>query len=123
MSLQLEGNEEQPVQDLIQAGVLEHSLCSADWLETAQVLMSLDLLVSVDTSVAHLAGALGVPTVLMLSAPADWRWAQVGHKTFLYEVMTLVRCADPGDWIQALQQVDQEVNKWCVQNRFDEHIV
>ena len=62
VSLQLEGNEEKPMQDLIQAGVLEHSLCSPDWLETAQVLMSLDfLLVSVDTSVAHLAGALRFP--------------------------------------------------------------
>ena len=58
--------------------------------------MSIDLLVSVDTSLAHLAGALGVPTVLMLSAPADWRWGQAGDQTFLYDAMTLVRCAAPG---------------------------
>ena len=64
-------------------------------MQTAEVLASLDLLVSVDTSVAHLAGALGIPTVLMLNAPADWRWGQSGHRTFLYDSMTLVRCAAP----------------------------
>ena len=112
VSMQLEGNEEQPVQGLIQAGVLEQPLRSPDWLKTAEVLESLDLLVSVDTSVAHLAGALGIPTVLMLSAPADWRWGQAGHSTFLYDAMTLVRCAAPGDWSQVLQQADEEVSKW-----------
>ena len=88
------------------------ALCSPDWLQTAEELASLDLLVSVDTSVAHLAGALGVPTVLMLNAPCDWRWGQADDQTFLYDAMTLVRCAAPGDWSQALQQADCEVSKW-----------
>ena len=48
----------------------------------------------------------------MLSAPADWRWGQAGHSTFLYARMTLTRCADPGDWAQALQQADHEVSNW-----------
>ena len=112
VSMQLEGNDEKSVKSLIEAGILEQPLRSSDWLQTAEVLQSLDLLVSVDTSVAHLAGALGVPTVLMLSAPADWRWGQAGHSTFLYARMTLTRCADPGDWAQALQQADHEVSNW-----------
>ena len=61
---------------------------------------------------AHLAGALGIPTVLILSAPADWRWGQSGRQTFLYDSMCLVRCATPGDWSEALQQADREVNSW-----------
>ncbi len=112
ISLQLDGHDEAPVRSLIESGVLEQPLHSTDWLQTAGVLESIDLLVSVDTSVAHLAGALGIPTVLMLSAPADWRWGQTGRKTFLYDAMRLVRCADPGDWSQALRQADQEVNSW-----------
>ena len=109
-SLQLEGNDEKPVQDLIQAGLLEQPLSSPNWQETAEVLDSLDLLVSVDTSVAHLAGALGIPTVLLLSAPADWRWGQADCQTFLYDSVRLVRCAAPGDWTQALLQADLQVS-------------
>ena len=103
-------NDEKPVQDLIQGGLLEQPLSSPNWQETAEVLESLDLLVSVDTSVAHLAGALGIPTVLLLSAPADWRWGQEDCQTFLYESMRLVRCAAPGDWTQALLQADLQVS-------------
>ena len=110
--MQLEGHDETQVHSLIDSGVLEWALHSPDWLKTAEALESLDLLVSVDTSVAHLAGALGIPTVLILSAPADWRWGQTGCQTFLYDSMRLVRCAAPGDWSQALQQADQEVNSW-----------
>ena len=112
VSLQLDGHDEAQVNSLINEGMLEQALHSPDWLQTAQALESLDLLVSVDTSVAHLAGALGIPTVLILSAPADWRWGQSGCRTFLYDSMRLVRCAAPGDWSQALQQADIEVNSW-----------
>ena len=104
----------------IEQGVLEQPLHSSDWLQTAEVLESIDLLVSVDTSVAHLAGALGIPTVLMLSAPADWRWGQSGRQTFLYDAMRLVRCAAPGDWSQALQQADLEVNSWFGSTRSEQ---
>ena len=117
VSLQLEGNDEVQVHNLIEKGVLEQTVHSPDWLQTAVALESLDLLVSVDTSVAHLAGALGIPTVLILSAPADWRWGQTGCQTFLYDSMRLVRCAAPGDWSQALQQADLEVNSWLSPRR------
>ena len=80
--------------------MLEQPLHSPDWLQTAEVLESIDLLVSVDTSVAHLAGALGIPTVLMLNAPADWRAG-----AFLYDAMRLVRC----DWSQALRHQSDEI--------------
>ena len=112
VSLQLDGHDEAQVNSLINEGTLEQVLHSPDWLQTVQALESLDLLVSVDTSVAHLAGALGIPTVLILGAPADWRWGQSGCRTFLYDSMRLVRCAAPGDWSQALQQADMEVNSW-----------
>ena len=122
VSLQLEGHDETDVHSLIERGMLEWALHSPDWLKTAEALESLDLLVSVDTSVAHLAGALGIPTVLILSAPADWRWGQGSCQTFLYDSMRLVRCAAPGDWSQALQQADREVNSWfnpiCSKHQF-----
>ena len=112
VSLQLEGHNEEPVRSLIEQGVLEQPLQSTDWLQTAEVLDSIDLLVSVDTSVAHLAGALGIPVVLMLSAPADWRWGQSARHSFLYDSIRLVRCGASDDWLQALQQADLEVSGW-----------
>ena len=121
VSLQLEGHNEVPVRSLIERGELEQPLRSTDWLQTAEVLESLDLLVSVDTSVAHLAGALGIPVVLMLSAPADWRWGQISRKTFLYDSFRLVRCSEPGDWSQALEQADLEVNNWFSSVRSNHH--
>ncbi len=121
VSLQLEGHDEDPVRSLIDKGLLEQPLHSTDWLQTAELLESLDVLVSVDTSVAHLAGALGIPIVLMLSAPADWRWSQSGRHTFLYESMHIVRCAVPGDWSQALQQADLEVNNRFTSMRSKHH--
>ena len=48
----------------------------------------------------------------MLNAPADWRWGQSDNKTFLYDQMKLLRCADPGDWSEVLQKVDVEVCDW-----------
>ena len=72
--------------------MLEQPLHSPDWLKTAEVLESIDLLVSVDTSVAHLAGALGIPTVLMLSAPADWRWGQRVARPSLRRDASGLRC-------------------------------
>ena len=91
VSVQLEGHDQQPVQGLIQAGDLAQPLRSPDWLETAEALESLDLLVSVDTSVAHLAGAFGIPTVLIPVPQRIGAGARLVINPF-YESMTLLLC-------------------------------
>ena len=109
LSLQIEGHEQPAVALQIEAGRLQPGLSSSDWLATAECLEQLDLLVAVDTSVAHLAGALGVPCVLLLSAPADWRWGQAGGTTPLYSSVHLARCEARDAWHTALQQADHHV--------------
>ena len=109
VSLQLEGHERAEVAQALEAGQLQRGLSSTDWQATAECLEQLDLLVTVDTSVAHLAGALGVPCVLLLSAPADWRWGQVGDGTPLYRSFHLARCGARDAWHTALQQADRQV--------------
>ena len=109
LSLQLEGHDSPAVACQLEAGRLRLGLDSTDWLATAECLEQLDLLVSVDTSVAHLAGALGVPCVVLLSAPADWRWGQLGATTPLYASFSLARCQIRDAWHTALQQADQQV--------------
>ncbi|MEQ8193417.1 MAG: tetratricopeptide repeat-containing glycosyltransferase family protein, partial [Rhodospirillales bacterium] len=70
-----------------------------DFADTAAAVQSLDLVVSVDTAVAHLAGALAKPTFLMLPATdPDWRWLRDGDETAWYPSLHLFRQKAPGDW-------------------------
>ncbi len=71
---------------------------STDWSVTAHVLTQLDGLVTTDTGIAHLAGAMGVRTWVMLQHVPDWRWGLTGAHSVWYPTMTLVRQPSPGDW-------------------------
>jgi hypothetical protein len=64
----------------------------------AALLCSLDVLITVDNSAAHLAAALGVPTWIMLPAACDWRWRHEGESTLWYPTARLFRQAAAGDW-------------------------
>jgi FkbM family methyltransferase len=69
-----------------------------DFADTARCLKQLDLVITVDTAVAHLAGALGVPVWVALSTTIDWRWMRERSDTPWYPSMRLFRQPRPGDW-------------------------
>ncbi len=69
-----------------------------DYGDTAAAIAGLDLVISVDTSVAHLAGALAKPVWVLLPALPDWRWGLGRAATPWYPSMRLYRQAEPGDW-------------------------
>jgi tetratricopeptide (TPR) repeat protein len=77
----------------------------ADFADTAAVVAQLDLVISVDTSVAHLAGALGTPVWILISFLPDWRWMLDRTDTPWYPSATLFRQPRPGDWPGALENV------------------
>lgn len=79
---------------------LDHLI--ADFADTAALLMQLDCLVTVDTAAAHLAGALGVKTYLLLPYCPDWRWGIAGATTLWYPGITLLRQPKYGDWENVL---------------------
>jgi ADP-heptose:LPS heptosyltransferase len=56
------------------------------------------MLITVDTSAAHLAGGLGIPTFLLLPFCPDWRWGTAGKTTPWYDSITLLRQSQAGDW-------------------------
>lgn len=78
-----------------------------DWFVTAQMIAGLDLIITVDTAVAHLAGALGRPTWLLLPTCYDWRWApEAGEETTpWYRSLRLFRQKKLGDWAGVLARV------------------
>ncbi|MBV8780444.1 MAG: tetratricopeptide repeat protein [Phycisphaerae bacterium] len=72
----------------------------------AALMVNLDLIISIDTSVAHVAGALGRPTWLLLSKAADWRWLRERGDTPWYPTMRLFRQTTLGDWPGVVRSVD-----------------
>jgi hypothetical protein len=78
-----------------------------NFAETAHVLRQLDLVITVDTAVAHLAGALNKPTWLLLPQNADFRWLRQRSDSPWYPSMRLFRQTAHGDWSSVAAQLDQ----------------
>ncbi|MCB2102427.1 MAG: glycosyltransferase family protein [Rhodobacterales bacterium] len=76
-----------------------------DMADTARLLAALDLVVTVDTSVAHLAGALGLPAWVMLPYAPDWRWQLGRDDSPWYPSLRLFRQDRPGDWAGVVDRV------------------
>ncbi|MGA2230966.1 MAG: glycosyltransferase family 9 protein, partial [Tepidisphaeraceae bacterium] len=79
----------------------------SDFAETAALMANLDLIISIDTATAHLAGALGRPVWTLLPFGADWRWLLNRADSPWYLTMRLFRQPKPGDWETPITQVAQ----------------
>lgn len=77
--------------------------------DTAFFLSNLDLLITVDTAILHLAGALGIPTLALIQNYPDWRWKISGDTTHWYPSVKLFREEKPNDWENTLKRVKNEV--------------
>lgn len=90
-------------------GVVHLAREFADFADTAAVISNLDLVISVDTAVAHLAGAMGKPVWILLPFVPDWRWMLGRDDSPWYPSARLFRQETPGDWAGVVARVKQEL--------------
>ncbi|MBV8209851.1 MAG: tetratricopeptide repeat protein [Burkholderiaceae bacterium] len=89
--------------------IVDHRPELADFSDTAALVACMDLVISVDTSVAHLAGAMGYPLWVLLPYVADWRWLLSGDRSPWYPQARLFRQSRRGDWHGVLERIASDL--------------
>jgi tetratricopeptide (TPR) repeat protein len=92
--------------------ILDLSSRDRDLADTAATIAGLDLVITTDTCIAHLAGAMEKPVWILLPSLSDWRWMQETETTPWYPTARLFRQTAPGDWAGVLQRVSQALTEW-----------
>ncbi|WP_448572759.1 tetratricopeptide repeat protein [Trichothermofontia sp.] len=87
-----------------------------DFADTAAAIAQLDLVITVDTAVAHLAGAMAKPVWVLLAYLPDWRWLLDRDDSPWYPTMRLFRQTQPGDWAGVIQRVKIALQELAIQN-------
>jgi tetratricopeptide (TPR) repeat protein len=85
---------------------------SDDFLDTAAIILSLDLIISVDTSVLHLSAALNKPTWLLDSFSPCWRWLRGRENSPWYPSLRIFRQTSPGDWLEVIERVKEALKTY-----------
>jgi len=92
-------------------GIIELGDKLGDFMDTAAVMMNMDLIISVDTAPAHLAGALGVRVWTLLNSAACWRWLLDRPDSPNYPTMRLFRQQKAGDWEEVFERMAAELKR------------
>ena len=81
------------------------------FMDTAAIIKNLDLVITIDTSIGHLAAGLGTPTWILIPNPPDWRWLLDRTDTPWYPNIRLFRQPKSGDWQSVIEMVVDELTK------------
>lgn len=87
------------------------------FVDSAALMVNLDLVISIDTSIVHLAGAMGCPVWALLCANPDWRWGERGIHSPWYPTMRIFRQSTAGNWNGVMREVCDALNLLLVQQR------
>lgn len=90
--------------------LLPEATGARDFRDTAEIVSALDLVITIDTSVVHLAGSLGKRTWVLLPHDGDWRWGYEPERCNWYPAMRLFRQQEPGDWSSVLREVGAQLD-------------
>ena len=110
-SLQVGHGSEQIEENGYEKDIIDTTDKFTDFSKTASFMKELDLVISSDTSVAHLAGAIGVKTYTPLQKYPDWRWLNKGDDSYLYPSMKLFRQKQNGNWKTVFQSLLATMDK------------
>lgn len=94
-------------------GLVDYTGGIRTFSDSAALISTLDLVISIDTAVAHLAGALGMPVWTLLPFVPDWRWLLQRPDSPWYPGMVLFRQPAPGDWTSVFEQVRLKLTELC----------
>lgn len=117
VNLQKEHNDRDTLRD---NGIFDPMVGTTDFMDTAWIIDQLDLVVTVDTSVAHLAGALGKPVWNLVRFDAMWPWMKESGKTCWYDNMTIYRQPAPFDWNEPLKRLMADFDALVMEKRQNE---
>jgi ADP-heptose:LPS heptosyltransferase len=90
-----------------------------DFADTAAIVASLGLVISIDTSVAHLAGAMGKPVWILLHKSPDWRWLLDREDSPWYPTARLFRQSTLGNWQDVVARVEKELRELVAKSAAD----
>lgn len=120
----LKGSQAREIDELgLSEQVTDLNELITDFADTAAVINELDLVISVDTSAAHLAGAMGKPVWLLLEYSAEWRWLTERDDTPWYPTMRLFRQDRSGDWVGLFARVEEALKELAATQRAGHAIV
>lgn len=110
-SLQKDRGEQTVSQKLAGMGIVDFTDELEDFSDTAALVNNLDLVITVDTAVAHLAGAMGKPVWVLTRGDNDWRWMRQREDSPWYPSVRLYRQTIPGDWGDVIARVGEDLAK------------
>jgi ADP-heptose:LPS heptosyltransferase len=93
----------------LQNSIVDLSQHLKDFSITASIINSLDLVITTDTSVAHLCGAMNKPAWVLVPRPSDWRWMQEGDSTPWYKSLKLFRQKESGSWDNVIAEIENSL--------------
>ncbi len=104
------GEREADIAELGAEGlILNTAATDKDFADAAALVEQLDLVVTVDTGLGHVAATVGKPTWVLLPRPPFWYWGTAGESTYWYENMRLIRQTIPGDWTAPFDMVRADI--------------
>ncbi len=104
---------DQTLMQALQGKIQDYSDLLNNFSDTAALIEKMDVVVSVDTSIAHLAGAMGKPVMLMLPHTPDFRWLIDRHDSPWYPTMHLFRQNSPANWADVIKEIDGVLKSLC----------